>query len=890
MHINNAEKIARALAFLSALGKIGKSWIAGHQLLSVAILLAFLVFLAYGQTLEMYFWKDDSALMFKAQHPQEDAGFWGKGIFGEGPYRHIAEPFVVLYSIFGLEPTGYFVIGLIFYLLAAFSVYFLALTLFRKKLPALLAASLFAAGYIASDSIYGLTNSLQTSRGIVMLSWLVIFFARYLRENKFLFYIASLLLFFFTLDTVFIRSHGVIFVIVAADIFFTYQGLSKKWLSGILWRQLPFLLIFYKIYLETNQHSLSAGQSLFSLLQGDFTIVMSGLVSFGNLLVPEVFLQQLGKLFNVNSTQPLAEMISGVVFAGILIASIIIFRLKKQDENVRLLLFCIAWIVGNVVLYFAFDAKQVLGSTHRYYAYSAVGFALLVGLLSYSLSKMFLGNSLLKTLLPVVIVGCFILTYLVIERGVQRSIINKQAQPAKVFFKTLKTAVPHLPKGAIVYFDVANSAQVQNQFAQFFGAGSMPESTVIAIYYGLDRYDLILTYSFDDIAKKLRDQTITLDKIYTFYYDGIRLHDTTKSARQQLTTFQEVDLPLTSIGANVPISLEPDMMIATQLTRDGDKTIGENPEIIITFDKKAPSVTPQILEVTMALTVKSLSDALLPYQDSSASQEVNVGDTEQVFAYLINQSEYLRTVSIHTTSSWQDQITANLADGRIETNWMVNRVSWNEWVHGDKQKEQSIVLDLGSPKNISKIIWTNGHTVRTPTSYSIFTSLDQGDWQAAKTISAGPVRATNAVWQDDFLPRRARFVKINITQSSGGDSPQVAELAVVEDQFKNVDSTVASQLAKTPFSAISNQTQWGQAWRYISQNGQLRWRWKKDKDSGWDTVNYQYFPIFVDRQFHTYNLAIPAGGLYLDQVMIDNFNFPATVFIQSVKIANQQRY
>lgn len=876
--------IDKITSFLSAPIGIIKSWIAGHQLPSVAILLAVLVFLAYGQTLQMYFWKDDSALMFKAQHPQEDAGFWGKGIFGEGPYRHIAEPFVVLYPIFGLEPTGYFAVGLIFYLLAAFSVYFLALALFKKKLPGLLAASLFAAGYIASDSVYGLTNSLQTSRGIVMLSWLVIFFVTYLRQKRFLLYIISLILFFFTLDTVFIRSHGLIFVLLAADVFFTYKGLSRKWLSSLFWRQLPFWLIFYKLYLETNQHSLSAGQSLAGLLQGDLTPVISLLVSFGNLLIPEVYLQQLDKLFNVGSAQPLAEIISGVMFVGILIAAVVIFRLKKQGENIRLLLFCIVWIFGNVVLYFAFDAKQVLGSTHRYYTYSAVGFALLVSLLSYNFTQLFLRQSLLKTLLPIIIVGCFILNYLVIERGIQQSIIAKQAQPARLFFKTLKTAVPHLPKGAMVYFDVANSPQVQNQFDQFFGAGSMPESTVIAIYYYLDRYDLTLTYSFYDIVKKLQDKTITLDKIYTFYYDGDKLHDTTDSVRQGLVTPKSVILPITSIGANVPIDLGVNAHVSTQLARVGDKTIGKNPEITITFDKQVPSVTPQTLQVNMAISTKSLSDVPLPYQDGKGSQVVNVGDTKLTFAYLMNQSEYLRTVSVGATTSWQDQIPANLADGRIETSWMANRVSWNNWVHDDKQQEQSIVLDLGQVKNISKIIWTNGNAVRTPTGYTITTSTNQDDWQIAKIISTGPARATNAVWQDDFSPRWARFIKINITQSSGGDSPQVAELAVVDEQFRNVDWAGASQLMKVPFSIISNPAQWYQAIGYISQNGTARLRWKKDKDSGWDAANYQYFPIFIDGQFHTYQLTIPAGGLYLDQVMIDNLNFPSTVFIQPVRI------
>lgn len=49
------------------------------------LLILFVIFISYGQTLRMYFWQDDSALIFKLQNQGPASGSFGVGIIGDGP-------------------------------------------------------------------------------------------------------------------------------------------------------------------------------------------------------------------------------------------------------------------------------------------------------------------------------------------------------------------------------------------------------------------------------------------------------------------------------------------------------------------------------------------------------------------------------------------------------------------------------------------------------------------------------------------------------------------------------------------------------------------------------------------------------------------------------------
>ncbi|KKQ96663.1 MAG: hypothetical protein UT23_C0027G0012 [Candidatus Woesebacteria bacterium GW2011_GWA1_39_12] len=74
--------------------------------------------------LGMGVWKDDNAVFFKFTHINEPAGFFGTGIFGQGPYRFSVTPYWLIYQLVGYQHVwAYYLLILIFYFLITYLVY-----------------------------------------------------------------------------------------------------------------------------------------------------------------------------------------------------------------------------------------------------------------------------------------------------------------------------------------------------------------------------------------------------------------------------------------------------------------------------------------------------------------------------------------------------------------------------------------------------------------------------------------------------------------------------------------------------------------------------------------------------------------------------------------------
>ena len=109
------------------------------------------VLISYGQTLWMDVWRDAHAIFFKFNHLYERTGYLGNGILGEGTYRFSVAPYWFIYKLFGYgQIWPYYMLNLIFYFLAALSIYYLFSKLLNK-ISGRIAGLLFAVGYIATE-------------------------------------------------------------------------------------------------------------------------------------------------------------------------------------------------------------------------------------------------------------------------------------------------------------------------------------------------------------------------------------------------------------------------------------------------------------------------------------------------------------------------------------------------------------------------------------------------------------------------------------------------------------------------------------------------------------------------------------------------------------------
>src|SRR3989344_2456705 len=484
----------------------------------VLLLLLIVVILAYWQTLHMYFWIDDNAVIYKLQHLNQEIGYWGKGIVGSGPYRHIIDQFIPFYPFFKTNPTPYYAVGIFLYFLTSVSIYFFVRLITKNKLLAFASALIFSAGYVGSDSIYGITNSWQTLRGIMMSLGTFALYYKYFQTKEMKWYVLSVFLFFLSLDTVYIRAHGLVFAIIVFDVLYYPLKINMSSLGKSVLRLIPFVLIHYYIYLTSLAYAKGFGiLNLLTLVfeEGKYYLLTIPIQDIGNLIIPDVFSKKLDSIFRdyvfLHNEVSLFSLIFGAIFT-ISTLFIILKYYKKQKRVTTIFIFSVVWMIANFVIFYLRETNHTLWTTHRYFTYSFVGLAIYW---STGLSLIFDNRKKLFW----IAIGIVSLTYIILSVAHQKEFNEKRSFPARKFFSTFDSIVPNIPKNSVLYFNLANNNKVKDEFGSFFG-GMFSEGSNLAIYTDDIDYmnEFTFTYKFDDIYNFLTTGMTSLDKVYTFYY------------------------------------------------------------------------------------------------------------------------------------------------------------------------------------------------------------------------------------------------------------------------------------------------------------------------------------------------------------------------------------
>ena len=860
------------------------------------ILIVLLTTLAFHQTLRMYFWQDDYAFIFRLQHLNEPAGQFGKGFFGQGPYRYIYSWAVPLYQWFKIEPFWYLLYSLVFRLVSLVGVYLFAKELTNRRLG-LAAAAVYGSSFIGMETMLRITNTYQTHAGILLATLSFYLLVKFFKSRQLLHYGGALVLFFLAMESAFVRSHG---LIVAAAGLFALQSIgNRQWYKNALLFA-PFLALFAKIYLVNGSDNPEISEYLTTAWSGQGAINgLRALNIIGNTLVPDVVLDYLislgtpllksAQLVNtlvvalinlpvfalVRLTKQrlalpgqsgLSVVIATIVFSitvislalkttlikdlvpaqtvvgfaalvtiGWLIA--VLWRTKRQTAIA--LAAGIIWLVANLLVYHLRAPSNLFESTDRYLTYSTVGLGLLVA----SLTGLYASTEQLFWQL----IGLVIVINLGLNINYQYRFVHRLSLPARRFYRELKSQLPVINKGSVVLFDVKKDPELGFQFRNFFHVASMPESTAIAVHYGIDRYDFTLVDSFDELLKQFDQATGPIDKIQTFYYNG-----------ELTNTSGQVRAALAGQGKE------------TIIAQDKQYQAGpDNPLVIdqLKFDSSSPVELILEAQADIGPPVNQRLEAELPAQDQRA----------QTFEYLKAAYQYRLTTTVSASSSWQHNQPKHLTDNNPATFWIADRGLWAE-----KQTE-SIILDLGAIKSINRTLFVNAHPTRTPTRYQLLVSTDGTNYQSVKTTILTEGLEAEAIQLDQFEPTAARFVKMAITASSGGDAPSLAEFEVIEDRFSSVDVSKARNLERTPFADGDEAN--AEAARSFLKNGggQLEIKIKTNRSTNFEEQFGLIRPI-LDNKLHRYSVILKPGGTQLESVMIKPLNFPAALKIKQIII------
>lgn len=879
-------------------------------------ILVALVLISFGQMLFMNVWQDDQALFFKLAHINEPAGYFGAGPFGSGVYRYAATPFIPIYHFFGFNTVAYFSLMLFLYIIATLTIYKVFSLILNKK-AGMVAGLFYAAGYITSDSVWRMANSVTTSNSIILTSLILLLYWKFFKSGKISFYIGALLLFRFAIEIALARMHYFFAVIIAFEILFlSFRKPVIKSLFYSLLRISTFFYFFYFTYIKgADQRSGEVNNFLGSILHGQFYQLFGFFGSLGNLIIPDwvtnqlivltvseipfafiilfiisaviFYLLFLGKashliwtfifsfislvtiifsakvfsnpLLNVKNDQVFIATLGAVI---LLVSFAAITTLKKYQHEFILLS---VWLLGNIAAYSAYSPTIAYETINRYLAHSFMAYAGILGIVFVLLSQKTLAGKIGRVLLVILLLGNFInnITY-------QQNVLATRSYPTKNFFAQLKEKLPSIKEGDIIYFDVAPIAQFIYRDA--IAAAMMPNTTSYAWRYGIDRYDFILVDSFDEMVNAVSANKTPFDQVHAFWFDGNSLTDISAISRLYLSKQLTDQL----LNLNYPLTSLPKLTVTEQETEYTPQ------DLIINLNKDLTSTIP--LKVSLDLIASSLQtlDIRFPLVLKNDKKiEKNTFGSQKTQLLAIDYQSYLESfydqVEISTSSDWQDRTTAQLVDNNPESVWQADRVLW-------ANKTAVISISLAQTEEINRIIWINGFPNNTPTDYTIEVSTNNTDWKEVKHVNN--FRRINGVEPNiesfDSVP--AKYIRF-IIRDTAGDSPAIAEMWVVPTRFESLDIEEINTFLANPFVKVMSENQYMQILNSLHRTGTAQLFWMTDKSPLWQTDSRAKFKPLYDGQNHNYQLTIPAGGTSLKKLRLSGFNIPGEISINKITVS-----
>jgi len=882
----------------------------------VFLLLLLVSLIAYGQILEMNFWQDDNAVVFKFTHLAEDAGYLGKGLLGEGPYRYTVTPYFYVFKLFGYNPLPYFALMLVFYIASVMGVYVLYLTIFEDRRKALVAGLLYAAGYVASDGFIRMFNSVLTSLTVLLVCGALGGYYKYYKVKKRRWYFWSLLMFVLALEIGYIRTHFFFFVVVAFELVFLFgerHKSVKEAAVGVLLsflRIMPFYYFFYVWFLSNlDPRSQTVKVLVQSILKGEFYNLYSFLATFGNMLLSNEVFPRIYSFYHKFTGVALTEMevIMGLI-AVMMVVSLFLARqrllsiklaaasvfglsisliwavdvftypgliggfnekaalyaaigfiflvgvLLRALPNKKMTLFLFVWMVLNLAAYAAYIPIYAYPSDNRYLLFSFIPLVGLLSLWGWDLDAK-LRNSVVRRV-PLVLVLLWGGVNLYSSVHWQRSIVLHRSEPSKRFFRQLGEYVPSFEKGSVFYFYVPDVPMARAHYDAGFGVAQMPEETAIAWRYGVDRYDLKIVNTFEDLMKYFDERSVRLDNVYAFVAEPDDLVNVTGEARELLG---EGKVARDSVNLEVvgmePLVIEPKALVST--------------------------VTPVRLKLTMMGVPLGADEVEFPFEYGSGVKLLESREEREHYLDFYDwREDYYQKASVVATSVWKEFKAENLLDRDGSTYWEADRIEWDS-------KQEGFTIDLGEERMVGGVFLRKGPDSLTPTEFEIFVSVDGENYVSVKRVS-GVMSQEGEIKRVVFDGVRARYVRVIFYDTLYDDSPGVSEAEVVAAEFSDIDPMVAQRFFREPFLRVESAEEWKFLMSNFKDKGLVRVSWQTDASEKMVTDARSTAPLVYDGREHEVEVEIAAGGRYLEKIEILPITIPGRLIVRRLEYQNEK--
>ncbi len=831
------------------------------------ILLSVVTFFSLGKTLSYYFFTDDYAFLYYLGH-NLDFGW---------PYTYVLPLFRPIYLLFGTDPFPYLLLAIVTYFLAGIAVYFTAKQLTKSRLVATLSSLIFATGYIGLEQFSLIAVSTINNINVINVCITLIVWIKFVRTKKIIYYFLAFLMFGISMTLFPYRAYPLILFLPTIDFFMNFQfDNPKKIISRAVLtiaRIIPFFLfssiygVFsYGPYGEGNESGFfniitNSENNIFTLINIEFLQELFGVLGKFVLVKPIV------ALLNVAPNLNLYASVGFILFfITVLISLILILKKKNDGRNLLIVLFLtIEAYVGNMILHVDFAGN---GAVNRYLTIAFLPFSILVVLLLFVIAskpeKFKLFNKRIAIIITVLLI---VLSYSLLSREYEREVIKERSNPAKSFFIELKNYLPQVSNSSynVFYFDRASYYPISTRFGNVLLSAAMSNSVNLAVPYGIDKESIKIVDTFDQFLRFViyppEGKTI---KYYTFYNNEKGLHETTKQVFALLKNGSYTKIPNDQIHY----------------------TKNKEYSSIDIETKEISSLTPLNVKISLKATPRDYSSFSFPYlgtADESIKDfyEKNNFQKTEIYKYLLSREKYYQTVSVDVESIHigKQNPASYLIDEKNETIWLSDQSRWEVNI------KPWIKIGLSENRNVGRIIWQELPT-RLIEKFTISTSIDGKSWNKVDNVAKKNIPSDETLKIVDFDSVEARYVLINIDELSyGSPGPGLAEIEVVEDEFKNINLESALRISNSPFEYIKDSKELSEAYDYLRQNAKLLVKSQTNRDD--PNSNFLLFelPIFLDGKLHEYEFELPPGGTELKTVSLEA-NFPASFTVENIDIEN----
>lgn len=497
--------------------------------------------LAFFPTTKMFFYLDEWGALYDFTHT---------------PYRFYlftTNNYYLLYKMFGVNATGYFVVGTLIYALSVVLFYFLVSNLLKNKMLGLVAGLLYATTpvgistatmiwtYVAEGG-YPLTIML-----LVLLSAYLLYF----RKKKISYFVLVALGFLFFLEL----EPRRVFMFLPILFLFDYVVGFKRLIPsiGFFIRQGILLgsFIFYYRYDVTLSKILTTGKIVLadtSSLDGGAKLEfglkslthIKPLVTLTNMLLGGPWVLLTDRLTGYVDFNDVEQVFWVVVITLFVALGLVVLSWRVKREWGLLSLFSLGWMHINVLGIYIFSSPGISDTTHRTLSPAAPAYALFYAISGISLytflkKKKIISirslNRLTLVALLVVVGTNFAVTNYTFER------FNEfHSYPARAFFKDIKEFYPTLSPNPLLYIESSRIPKIKYQLSRIYGGNPYGNgSSITAFYPEIKKEEIAVVSNLAEVEKFIGEDPAKINHVFAFYYDEHGLQNKTDIIRAELS-------------------------------------------------------------------------------------------------------------------------------------------------------------------------------------------------------------------------------------------------------------------------------------------------------------------------------------------------------------------